>query len=102
MHRILVKVHALFPYGIPPQWAYVIKIKTQFDHSNKLQQWQLKKSTHLDLESNEAAKCKFFPLDLPKLPERRRLSGVLFLSGDAIQKKTPNTLMRKAFYFTCM
>ena len=38
--------------------------------------------TYPDLESNEAA--KFLP-DFPKLPERRRLSGALLLSGEAKQ-----------------
>ena len=36
--------------------------------------------TYPDLESNEAA--KFLP-DFPKLPERRKLSGALLLSGEA-------------------
>lgn len=34
------------------------------------------------MESNDAAKCKLLP-DLPKLPERRKLSGALFRSGEA-------------------
>jgi len=40
-----------------------------------------------DLESNEAA--KFLP-DFPKLPERRRLSGALLLSGEARQDQIYN------------
>ena len=43
--------------------------------------------TYPDLESNEAA--KFLP-DFPKLPERRRLSGALLLSGDARQDQKYN------------
>lgn len=38
--------------------------------------------TYPDLDSNEAAK---FPPDFPKLPERRKLSGALLLSGEAKQ-----------------
>lgn len=38
--------------------------------------------TYPDLDSNEAA--KFLP-DFPKLPERRKLSGALLLSGEAKQ-----------------
>lgn len=40
--------------------------------------------TYPDLESNEAA--KFLP-DFPKLPERRKLSGALLLSGEAKQEQ---------------
>lgn len=43
--------------------------------------------TYPDLESNEAA--KFLP-DFPKLPERRRLSGALLLSGEARQDQIYN------------
>lgn len=40
--------------------------------------------TYPDLESNEAA--KFLP-DFPKLPDRRKLSGALLLSGEAINQE---------------
>lgn len=53
-------------------------------------------STYLDLESNDAAKCKSLP-DLPKLPERRKLSEALLRSGEAktARKGSTNTSYKK-------
>lgn len=58
--------------------------KTAVISGNKLNKSVGILRTYPDLESNEAA--KFLP-DFPKLPERRKLSGALILSGEAKQEQ---------------
>lgn len=58
--------------------------KTAVISGNKLNKSVSILRTYPDLESNEAA--KFLP-DFPKLPERRKLSGALLLSGEAKQEQ---------------